>query len=400
MYPRFSETFIVNEILANEAAGLDIDIFSLRYPIDGRFHENLARVQAPVTYLAERTPKIDRFWQELVGEKDKYLDHWINMADLRDESAKDVFQALVLARLAREKGITHLHAHFASVATSVTRLASRMTGIPYSFTAHAKDIFHREVRLDDLRRKLSQAKSVITVSDFNQRYLTETFGPAASNVQRIYNGLDLDKFRYTPPFTRQPNVLAVGRLVEKKGFSDLITACSILASRGKNFRCDIVGDGQIRADLERKISELDLGKIVKLHGSQPQGTVKKFMQRAAAFAAPCVIAADGNRDGLPTVLLEAMALGAPSVSTDVTGIPEILIHGLTGLMVPQNDPIELADAIESLISNRALRIRLATNARRMIEENFDIHRNTQRVRQGFYENALDQVWPQPVLQSV
>lgn len=401
MYPRLSETFIVNEVLANEDAGLTIDIFSLRYPIDGRFHENLARVRAPVTYIADRTPKIDRFWQELRNSLGRQGDNWLAKADLQFESARDVYQAIVLARKVRERGVTHLHAHFASAATTVARMASQIAGIPFSFTAHAKDIFHNDVRLDDLHRKLSQAKRVVTVSDYNVNYLQDTFGPAASNVQRIYNGLDLDDFCYTSPSLRQPKVLAVGRLVEKKGFSDLITACSILAARGSNFHCDIVGDGLIREQLERQVKELNLGTIVKLLGSQPQGTVKILMQRAAVFAAPCVVGRDGNRDGLPTVLLEAMALGAPSISTDVTGIPELLVDGQTGLMVPQNDPLALAEAIESLLSNRALRVRLATKARRQIEQQFDIHINTQQFRSAILDEAApDIAWSQPVMESV
>ena len=387
MYPRLSETFIVNEILANEAAGLQIDIFSLRQPVDGRFHESLSRVRAPVCYIADGTPKIELFWQEIVKSIGRRGGSGLSIADLENESAKDVYQAILLAQKVREYGISHLHAHFASAATTVARLASQMANVPYSFTAHAKDIFHQDVRLDDLHRKLGQAKRVITVSDFNVRFLQETFGPAAARVQRIYNGLDLDHFRYTTPSQRKPKVLAVGRLVEKKGFSDLISACSILSTRGSEFHCDIVGDGLLREQLDRQVKELNLEALVRLHGSQPQGVVKEFMQKTAVFAAPCVIAEDGNRDGLPTVLLEAMAMGTPSISTDVTGIPEILVDGQTGLMVPQKDPLALANAIESLLSNRALRVKLASRARHLIEDRFDIHRNAQEFRRAISAEA-------------
>jgi glycosyltransferase involved in cell wall biosynthesis len=400
MYPRLSETFIVNEILSHETAGLDIEIFSLHMPNDGKFHESLARVQAPVTYLAAKNPKIDLFWQELTKAEEIFSTDWLRNHDLHEEKARDVYQSLVLARLAKSRGITHLHAHFASVSTTVARLASSLNGIPYSFTAHAKDIFHEQVRAQDLLRKLNQAAAVITVSDYNLRFLRESFGQAAVRVRRVYNGLDLDHFAYNSPATRPPRIVGIGRLVEKKGFSDLVTACSILAARGKTFRCDIVGDGLVREELENQVRQLELENLVKLHGSKTRQTVRDFITQAAVLAAPCVVASDGNRDGLPTVLLESMALGTPIVSTDVTGIPEALVHGRTGLMIPQHDPPALADALESLMDNPAQRVHLATEARRRVEELFDIHKNCRQLRQKLFGIAPAVAWSTAALETV
>lgn len=383
MYPRFSETFILNEILAHEAAGLNLEIFSLRLPSDGRFHEALARVRAPVTYLRGDNLKSAEFWAELGAAGQELPGLWQKLEAARDEDVRDVYQALILARAARARGITHLHAHFGSVATTVARLAGHFAHIPYSFTAHAKDIFHDSVSADDLKRKLSDASAVVTVSEFNLAHFRNTFGKAASNVRRIYNGLDLEEFAYAAPTDRKPEVIAVGRLIEKKGFSDLIDACAILVRRGLRFYCSIIGAGPFKAELQDRIERLSLTDAVRLMGPRPQGDVMRLVQDAAVFAAPCVIGADGDRDGLPTVLLEAMALGTPCVSTDVTGIPEVLRDGQTGLMVPQHDPEALAQALDKLLCDAELRVRLATNARRMMESEFDIHRNAASQRELF-----------------
>jgi glycosyltransferase involved in cell wall biosynthesis len=383
MYPRFSETFIVNEILAHEAAGLDLEIFSLRLPVDGRFHEALSRVSAPVTYLPSGSVKGSEFWGQISEASEELPGLWPALATARGEDVRDVYQALLLARAATARKITHLHAHFGSVATTVARLASRFAGLTYSFTAHAKDIYHQSVWPADLRCKLRDAAAVITISDHNLRYLCQSYGLAAARVQRVYNGLNLQQFTYNSPADRPAWIVAVGRLVEKKGFADLLDGCAILARRGRDFRCEIIGAGSLEADLRAQINRLGLQGQVELLGPQPQGRVIQHIQKAAVLAAPCVVGADGNRDGLPTVLLEATALGTPCVSTEVTGIPEVLRHGETGLMVPQHDAAALAAALERLLDDPPLRLRLATGARRLIETEFDIHRNAASIRKIF-----------------
>jgi glycosyltransferase involved in cell wall biosynthesis len=385
-YPRFSQTFIVNEILAHEAAGLDLEIFSLRPARAEDRHATVARVKAPVTYVPGPAASATDLRAEIDAAAKLWPDFGAKFSASADEDASDLFQALVLARLVAERGISHLHAHFGNVATTVARLAGRFAGVPYTFTAHARDIFHEKVVSEQLARKLADAKAVITVSEFNLRHLRSTFGPAASGVRRVYNGLDLSRFRYAAPDRRAPVIISVGRLVEKKGFDPLIEACALLRKRGRNFRCIIIGDGPLEEALKRRITHLGLDGVVELIGPRTQEEVIRLVQESAVFAAPCVVGADGDRDGLPTVLLEAMALGTPCVSTDVTGIPEILHHGDTGLMVPQHDATTLADALEQLLDDASLRTRLAGNARLLMENEFDIHRNAERIRGVFAQS--------------
>lgn len=382
-YPRYSETFIVTEILAHEAAGLEIEIFSLRPPEDTHFQDAIARVRAPVHYLSAAGMKALDFWTALEQAGQVLPGVWAALEAAQGEEVDQVLQAIILARQVRLKGIGHLHAHFATSATSVARLAARFAGVPYSFTAHAKDIFHESVQPSDMRRKLNDAAAVITVSDYNMAYLRQTYGPAAAHIQRIYNSLDLEQFPYRAPHDRPPRIMAVGRLVEKKGFADLIEACAILAGRGCPFSCQIIGVGELEASLQTHIERLGLQARVELMGPRPQSEVIKHIQSAAVLAAPCVVGQDNNRDGLPTVLLEAMALGTSCISTDVTGIPEVLRDEETGLRVPQHDPAALAAALERLLADASLRVRLAAQARRLIEAEFDSQRNTAQLRAIF-----------------
>lgn len=398
-YPRFSETFIVNEILAHEAAGHLVEIISLYPPNDTHFQDAISRVRAPVTYLNAEGLKAAEFWNALESAAKSLPELWSQLASARGAEVREVYQAVRLARIVRERGIGLLHAHFASTATEVARIASRFAGIPFSFTAHAKDIFHESANADDLRRKLSEAATVITVSEFNVAHLRREFGPAARYVRRLYNGLHLDRFTFTPPERRAHKIISVGRLIEKKGFEILINACALLAKRGVEFSCDIVGTGERESALRTQINTLGLNDHVQLIGPRPQMEVIEQVRSAAVFAAPCVVGADGNADGLPTVLLEAMALGTPCVSTDVTGIPEVIRHEDTGLQVAQHDAVGLAAALERMLSDKALRVRLATAARGLIEREFNATQNTAQ-QWRWFENAIAATCAEPVAQPV
>ncbi len=394
-YPRYSETFIVREILAHERAGLDIEIYSLRPTNDGHFQDLIARVKARVNYLyfpadgllpetlAAASLTASHFWKSVTAAANHIPDIMTALGEVEDAEARHVYQALALAVDVRRKRLNHLHAPFASEATTVARLAAKFAGITYSFTARAKDIFHESVRSEDLEQKMRDAAGVVTISDFHLDYLRETYGPLADKVIRVYNGLDLEEFPYTEPRQRPPVILGVGRLVAKKGFADLIDACGLLARRGLRFQCRIVGAGTLKSELEERINRLGLEDSVELVGPKPQYQVIDEMRQAAVLAMPCIVAPDGDRDGLPNVIQEALALGTPVVTTDVTGIPEVVRDGDTGLQVPQNDPRALAAALERLLLDADLRVSLARRAREMMEAEFDIRRNTARRRALF-----------------
>lgn len=412
MYPRFSETFILNEILELERQGVDVRIYSLRKPDDGRFHANLARVRAPVVYLP------DNLWSErgrvsaahralAQANPSRYGRVLLNALSRRKPAAlKHFLRAGVMANHLCAQPVEHMHAHFSTSATRVAMFAHLLTGTPYSFTAHAKDIYLDSVDKDLLRDKMRVAQFVVTVSEFNCAYLSqlaaepgrttlgrllprEAMAIPPGRIRRLYNGIDLEQFSAGQDVVQQPGqeplILTVGRLVEKKGLADLVTACAILRERGVAFRCEIIGKGPHEAALRRQIVENSLTGRVELVGPKPQDEVVAAYRRSAVFALPCVVGADGNRDGLPTVLLEAMAVGIPVVSTDVTGVPEIIDDGVSGLLTAQHDPAALAGALARLLADAALREQMGRAARAKAEREFDLNRNVTTLRRWLCE---------------
>lgn len=414
MYPRFSETFIVSEILAREARGEEIVIFSLRPSTDTRFHPELARVKAPVVHIS-RPNTSGRFWQHLgqAGSDEQLLDGLRTvLPELLRHSPDDAVQAVSLARLAREHKVTHLHAHFASVATTVARTAGQIAGIPYSFTAHAKDIFHADIDQLELEQKFADAHHAITISAYNLADLRRRFPEATSTLKLVRNGLELERFPYAPrsstaPHTPTdshsstdprssttprtstgqlssanrrgaPRLLSVGRLVEKKGLHLLIDAVARLREAGTCVEADIAGDGPMAADLQQQIDRLGLQDQVRLLGARTQAEVRELLGTHDVFVAPFVVGQDGNADGLPTVLLEAMARGIRCVAADVTAVGEVIRTGETGWLVPSGDAAALTDAVCQAVRTdsaaAAEHRRLTDNARALVEELYVSHR--------------------------
>ena len=401
MYPRFSETFIVSEILAREAAGEEIVIFSLRPPNDARFHPELARVQAPVIQVGRSSSprRLWEVWGEAMSAPELARGMSAQLPELVAAGADDAEQALAVALLAREHGVTHLHAHFASMATTVARLAALVTDLPYSFTAHAKDIFHRDVEDEDLARKLRDADHAVTISEYNRRHLRARFGAAeTARLELVRNGLELERFPFrerTAP-AEVPHLLGVGRLVEKKGFDQLIDTVHALRGEGREVRADIVGDGPLREELSARIEELGLEQHVSLLGPRTQEEVRGLLEHADLFVAPFVIGADGNADGLPTVLLEAMATGIPCVAASVTAVGEVIIDGRTGWLVPTGDTPALIDAVREALDPATDRLALTTAARELVAENYDSSGQATRLRALAERSAHRNILTQPL----
>ncbi|WP_425307574.1 glycosyltransferase family 4 protein [Ammonicoccus fulvus] len=382
-YPRFSETFIVREILAREAAGDDITIAALRTTTDTRFHALLARVQAPVSWMPQETKGSGRLWTALTRLRD--LRTAAGKGRLTPEALERFFgeehdvaaQAVHLACWALEHDREHLHAHFASLSGRTTRVAAALAGLTFTLTAHAKDIFHSDNDPVRLTAVLTDADAVVAVSDMTADWI-RTIAPGA-RVERIYNGMDLDELTFTSPVDRPARIVGVGRLVAKKGWPDFLTAVAALRSDGHDVVAEIAGSGPLESELHALTTSLGLDDAVTWHGPMPQHEVLELIRSAAAFAAPCVIADDGDRDGLPTVLLESLALGTPVVGTPVAGIPEAVLDGHTGLIVPEHDTA-LAAALERLITDRDLRVRLATAGRAHVEAHFDVNDQARHLR--------------------
>ena len=398
-FPRLSETFVLNEILALERQGIEVEIFSLLKPPAEPRHALVSELRAPVTYLPsvsnlgrirmlegpEATPTS---FADLVGPQATAFGP-LYPAKSAEDVATLHLKAAALAVLAGQRGIDHLHAHFASDATTIALLAGRLSGLGYSFTAHARDIFHtyQDPAADDAMRriKLAEARFCTTVSDYNVRRL-KRIAPGA-RVLRLYNGIDLSRFRPDPGRRQRDLVVAVGRLIEKKGFADLIEACRILAPVRPDLRCRIIGEGPLRDALQAQIDAADLQDRVEILGSRTQEELIGLMQRASVVTLPCVVSESGDRDGLPTVLLEGMALGLPVVTTTTSGGPEIVRDGTTGLLCRPGDAADLARSLNAVLADPDWALRLGIAGRRRAEQLFSLERNVAVLAGHFREVA-------------
>ncbi|HEX9598424.1 MAG TPA: glycosyltransferase family 4 protein [Gaiellaceae bacterium] len=386
-FPRISETFIAAELIELGRQGERVTVFAVSRPHEPFTHGFLDELAFRVVYLPHRPGReplrVARALARVVRANPR---PWLRTAGrtLWPPSFRGwrrLLQATVLHDEMARAGIDHAHAHFATAAARLANLAWRMGGPSYSVTAHAKDIYHDEVRLDHLRDRLGGARFIATVSTSNRDYL-ESILDGRARVCLVPNAVDLRRFER--PRTRRPEpglVLAVARLVEKKGLPDLIEACTLLAARGVAVRLELVGDGPLRAELERAAAGAGAGVVFR--GALPQEEVLERYERAAVFCMPCIVASNGDRDGLPTSVLEAMALGVPVVATAVNGLSEAVVHERTGLVVPERDPVALADAIERLLADGALGARLSLEARRHVERCFSLERSASLLRSLF-----------------
>jgi glycosyltransferase involved in cell wall biosynthesis len=272
-------------------------------------------------------------------------------------------------------GIDHVHAHFAGMAARTAFWINKFFPITFSITAHANDIFSPrqfEVGLDKL---VDTARAIITETDYAARFLRDRFSLRADRIHRVYNGLDLADFGRADFSSTPPLIIAVGRLIPKKGFGDLIDACASLEQRGKSFRCEIIGEGPLENELREQIDKLHLQNHVALTGAKPQTYLRRRLAAANVFVLPSVTDPDGGMDNLPTVIMEAMATGLPVVSTNIGGIPEMVIENETGFLVAPGETAALADAIEHVINDISLAQRFGDSGQQRASKLFSIERN-------------------------
>jgi glycosyltransferase involved in cell wall biosynthesis len=402
-YPRLSQTFIVNEILALEQLGLNLHLFAITNPREPIVQTQVAQVRAPVEYLEDAASRedhvaIERRWPERYASARRYVEQ---RADLDQgyvsASRFECFdQAVHLARLLEResdagKPIEHLHAHFAHDPALIALLAGMLTGISFSFTAHARDLVQIPARA--LIERIDQATVMLTCSGTNIDYVNEVVPESLrAKVRLIHHGVHLDGFQPLPKNHHEsagatPLILSVGRLVEKKGYPDLIAACARLKQAGQQFCCAIYGDGPLHGQLSAQIEQLGLAGCVSLPGERDQAELIPIFQRADVFALAPFVTEDGDRDGIPNVLVEAMACGLPVVSTSVAGIPELVRDGQNGLLVAPRDTAALAAALGSLLEDRERREQLGAAARATAVEHFDLRAAARQIAALFEQTA-------------
>jgi glycosyltransferase involved in cell wall biosynthesis len=386
-YPRISEAFISTEILLLESLGVPLEIFSLRQPRESFCHDHVKKIRARVTYLPEYVlPNVlslfrsnMRLWRKLGAHYPKCFRNAVKRAYERRAVAtvRHFLQAghLAATRLLRSE-VSHVHAHFCHTPASVAFFAAELTGLPFSFTAHAKDIYTSDT--EQLSRKIRQARFVVTCTRYNAAHLLEIAGDAAipTPIHTIYHGIDLDLFTFGAEVPPGPpyEILSVGRMVPKKGYDDLLAALKILDEDGVDFRFTHIGSGEEKPRIKALARDLGLSKRVRMLGTLPHRDVIDRYRRSHCFALACKVAENGDRDGIPNVLIEAMAVGLPVVATEVSAIPELVENGKTGTLVKSGNPAAMAVALRQVLEHPEARLNWAAAARKKVEEEFDNRR--------------------------
>ena len=377
LFPCWSETFIVREIHALMRQGVEVRIISLKPHSEPMVQPDaeilLDRVIYPPASLAgslkAALPKVLGHPLQSVRELAPLVKSLWRKPDELVKSVVSWWRTLTMIDAVRAFDPQHLHAHWATYPSSAARILAGRIGRPWSFTGHAHDIF---VHDQDLAGKLNQADFSVTISGYNQKQLAARMIPRnQSRLAVIHCGVLPADLPYTAAGREAAYIVGVGRLDPIKGFIHLVEACRLLKERGTAFTCDIIGDGPLRDTLQQAIDAAGLQAQVRLTGALPQPGVRTRINRATLFVLPSVLLADGNADGIPVALMEAMACGATAISTRVSGIPELIHHEENGLLVSPGDAAELADAMARLLGDAPLRTRLAEAARRTIVQDFD-----------------------------
>jgi glycosyltransferase involved in cell wall biosynthesis len=375
-YPVISQTFCDAEMLALERRGVELVVGSVHPPLTSLRHEYIARLRAPIHYappqeilgIVERNAKAAGGWpHDLVEQHDRKY-------GLEAKAELRARNALYFGDFFTRTNVDHVHVHFANRAAHTALFLKQISGIAFSVTAHGQD-FMKDLGSDDLLREIcAAAEFVAAETDYSRDLLRRRCPASAAKIHRVYNGVDLERFRITSLTTTNsmPRIVSVGRLVAFKGFEDLLEACAELQRSGIDFICEIIGDGPLRETLQAKLERLDLSSRVRLLGSLSQKAVSERLQAADVFALASTTDAQGATDVFPTVILEAMASARPVVSTRLAGIPELVVHDETGTLISPTDTAALASALEQLLRDPDLRLRFGRAGRLRIEQHFEI----------------------------
>lgn len=387
-WPRLSQTFIVGEVLALERLGVELEIVALTRSGETLVQPQVADVRAPVRYLDERPPRALAADHLAVGLRSPLAYARTAAYAARNPGLSTGYATAttrgclelavrVAARIFRAEGdgvrIRHVHAHFAHDPALVALFAARITGVPYSVTAHARDLY--QIPRESLVARASGATSLVTCCRANADYLDDTLPPdLAQRVRVLHHGVELARFVPEPGNVARvvPHLVSVGRLVQKKGFPDLFSACARLRSCGQDFRLVVYGDGPLRADLTRLRDDLGLAGHVELAGERDSDEIVQALRAADAFVLTPFVTDDGDRDGVPNVVVEAMACGLPVVTTTAGGITEVVEHEVNGLLAEPRDVEAISRNLGRVVGDADLRAALGRAGRQTVERGFDV----------------------------
>ena len=407
-FPSFVQTFVYREAVEMGRQKMEPWLVSLRRPEDpGDLAES---VEAEVCYTPEEKELRAEVDAERAARRLARKPHRAIPRYRPEPDAQRMFEAIWLAPRLRERGIGHVHAHFGGVAARTAWWLRELFGFSYSFTGHANDIFCPTNFPVSNEALVRGARFIVTETDFARRWMEEKYPHAVGRVFRIFNGIAMDGF---PPRTNGdgavPRIVSVGRYVEKKGFSDLVEACRLLAQRGVEFTCEIIGGGPLESALRGQIAAAGVGDRVALIGPRSQAEVRRRLAAAQVFALACVPDQDGGSDNLPTVIMEAMATGVPVVSTRIAGVPEMITDGWEGLLTEPDAPQTFAAALERMLREPAFADECGKRGRASAVAKFSVETTTRQLKHLLIQHAgvippaaalaLDPEMPRPPAQS-
>jgi glycosyltransferase involved in cell wall biosynthesis len=400
VFPVISETFILHEILALKERGLDVIVFARgradAYPYNTFINKESASLIPNIYYVDPYIDRTSRFKNKLVHLRlflkwpMRYIKTFFYAYKKGDEMFLDFKLVTAFIKKMRTLHVNHIHAHFALKSCAFSMLISMITRITYSCSVHAHDIYSVEDVSDDLPDFIRYAKFVVTCTAYNQKYLLETYGPYSDNkIYLNYHGVDTNRFnKVERKLDGVVSILSVGRLVEIKGLNYLIEAVSLLMKFDKmNFSVTIIGDGPEHITLKKQIKALNLEHIITIRGAKALEEVEKEYRYADIFVLPSVISSNGNRDGIPNVLLEAMSCGLTVVSTTVSGIPELITDGIDGFLVPQRDSKALANVLLKVLKDATIRETVGRKAREKMGKKFEKGEQINKLLEIFNSSA-------------
>ena len=395
-FPTIAETFILYEMLELKQLGLQIEIFPLIHQQEPVRHTETDMLAAQVHYdhvLSSATVAAQLYW---LRKKPKvYLQIWWKTIWTHLKSLKFLSRSLVVLPLAAlyarrmvELDIKHVHAHWATHPTLAAYIIKRLADIPYSFTAHADDIYVEQIMLEE---KIRQANFVVTISQYNRQFLCTLYNDlAARKTSVIHCGVDLKVFQTGPSkkLNDQFTIICVARFGKAKGHKYLIDAGAQLKAQGLNFRCLLVGDGELRSEIEDQIRQLNLTDQIFVLGFQPRHKVRELLAKADLMVLPSIITDKGQKEGIPVALMEGLATGLPVIATAISGIPELIEDGETGLLVPQRNTQALVEAIYKLYCTPDLRQQLGAKGRAKVMKDFNLQASAAQLYKLFTQPQL------------
>jgi glycosyltransferase involved in cell wall biosynthesis len=386
-FPKHTETFILYEMLAVEAQGVSVEIYPILKQRDAVVHEEALALVRRAHYMpfisssiiSSNIAAIRRNAKVYFGTLFEVMRGTFGNANFLFGAISAFPKAVHFSRMMVEEQVSHIHAHFSNHPAVVALIIHRLTGIPFSFTAHGHDI-HKDRTM--LHEKIAASAFAVTVSEYNKSLMAKKCPPEDEDkIHVIHCGVDTRLFQVPVESDqeRPVNIICVASLLEVKGHTYLVQACRLLRDRGIDFSCHLVGEGNYRSRIEKEIHQLGLGEHIKIHGACTQAHVRELLTASDIFVLASKPTRQGAREGIPVSIMEAMAVGLPVVASNISGIPELVEDGVSGFLTPPGDVDALAESIGSLIEEGSLRREMGAAGREIVLKDFNLESNATRL---------------------